>query len=107
MRLVESCVSFNKGCYIGQEVINRVDVMGQVAKKLWGLQMKEDALPPAGAEVKLGDEVVGDTRSAARVDGRALVLAVLRKSAWQPGLDVEVHAGGRVVGAVVRDLPFE
>ncbi len=106
MRLVEECCSFDKGCYIGQEVINRIDVMGQVAKKIWGLTMREDAIPPLEAEVRLGADVVGVARSGARVGGVTRVLAVLRKPAWHPGLEVEVHAAGRSVGAVVSDLPF-
>lgn len=107
LRLVPTHASFHKGCYIGQEVINRIDVMGQVTKQLWGLEMAEDAIPPAGAEVRLGEDVVGVTHSGAREDGRVRVLALLRKAAWQPGISVSVHAGDRVVAATVRDLPFE
>lgn len=106
MGLVAECCSFDKGCYIGQEVINRIDVMGQVAKKIWGLTMAEDAIPPLEAEIRVGADVVGVARSGARVGGVSRVLAVLRKPAWQPGLQVEVHAAGRVVGAVVSALPF-
>lgn len=106
MRLVPTHASFQKGCYIGQEVINRIDVMGQVAKKLWGLEMAEDALPPAGAEVRLGDDVVGHTLSGAREGARVRVLAILRKAAWTSGAEVRVVAGERSVPAVVRDLPF-
>jgi folate-binding protein YgfZ len=107
LRLVERCCNFNKGCYIGQEIINRIDVMGQVTKKTWGLEMLEDALPPSGAEVRLGADVVGHTLSGAREGTRVRVLALLRKSAWHPGAEVEVHAAGRVVRARVSDLPFE
>jgi folate-binding protein YgfZ len=107
MGLVAECCSFEKGCYVGQEVINRIDVMGQVNKRIWGLAMDEDAIPPLEAEVKLADgNVVGVARSGAREGGRARVLALLRKPAWNPGLRVEVHASGRVVGAVVSALPF-
>ncbi|MBM4393408.1 MAG: aminomethyltransferase family protein [Deltaproteobacteria bacterium] len=106
MRLVESCCSFEKGCYVGQEVINRIDVMGQVNKKLLGLAMRENAIPPLEAEVRLGGEAVGVARSGARCGGRARVLALLRKAAWTPGTEVEVVADGRSVAAVVSDLPF-
>jgi len=106
LRLVEACCNFNKGCYIGQEVVNRVDVMGQVNKKLWGLRMEEDAIPPLEAEVRLGEQVVGVTRSGAREGGVARCLVMLKKAAWQPGLVVEVVAGGRTVRATVSDLPF-
>jgi folate-binding protein YgfZ len=106
MRLVESCCAFTKGCYVGQEVINRIDVMGQVNKKIFGLAMRENAIPPLEAEVRLGGEAVGVARSGARCGGRARVLALLRKAAWAPGTEVEVVADGRSVAAVVSDLPF-
>lgn len=106
LRLERQVVSFDKGCYVGQEIINRVDTRGQVNKRLCGLVMAEDALPPHGAEVLLGDTVVGTVTSTARVDGRALALGVLRKVAWPPGQPVVVRAGDREVAAVTSDLPF-
>ncbi|MFZ5475535.1 MAG: YgfZ/GcvT domain-containing protein [Myxococcota bacterium] len=106
MRLVQAAGAFDKGCYIGQEVINRIDVMGQVNKKIWGLRMAEDAIPPVGAEVRLAGEPVGTTLTGARDHGVARVLAMLRKQAWTPGVEVEVVAGERTVRAVVSDLPF-
>ncbi|MDP2314741.1 MAG: glycine cleavage T C-terminal barrel domain-containing protein [Pseudomonadota bacterium] len=106
LRLVPTHASFEKGCYIGQEVINRIDVMGQVTKKIWGLEMGLDALPPAGAEVKIGEDIVGTVLSGAREGTRVRVLALLRKAAWEPGKAVEVHAAGRIVPATVSDLPF-
>lgn len=105
-RLVPTHGAFDKGCYIGQEVINRIDVMGQVTKKLWGLEMGEDAIPPVGAEVRIGGDVVGTTLTGAREGARVRVLAILRKAAWTPGAEVQVVAGERSVPAVVRDLPF-
>ena len=106
LRLVPRYGSFNKGCYIGQEVINRIDVMGQVTKKIWGLEMGEDAVPPVGAEVRIGEDVVGTVLSGAREGTRVRTLALLRKAAWTPGLAVAVHAGERSVPATVTDLPF-
>jgi folate-binding protein YgfZ len=106
LRLVPTHASFEKGCYIGQEVINRIDVMGQVVKKIWGLEMGEDAIPPIGAEVKVGDDVVGIVLSGAREGTRVRVLALLRKAAWEQGKSVNVHAGDRIVPATVYDLPF-
>lgn len=101
MNLVPICCSFEKGCYVGQEVINRIDVMGQVTKKLVRLNMVEDAIPPLGAEIKLGDELVGSARSGARCGGKSCILAVIRKAAWAAGTELTVHADGRVVRAVV------
>ncbi len=106
MRMVPDYCSFEKGCYIGQEVINRIDVMGQVQKKLWGLELVEPngELPPAGTEVLLGEDSVGSTTSAVTEPGRRRLLAVLRKSVWKPGLELRV--GSEALVAIVRDLPF-
>ena len=101
MNLVATCCSFEKGCYLGQEVINRIDVMGQVNKKLMRVDMVEDAIPPVGAEVKLAGEVIGSARSGARCGGKSRVLAVIRKAAWTMGTQVSIHADGRVVAGVV------
>jgi folate-binding protein YgfZ len=97
--------SFTKGCYLGQEVINRVDVKGGVTKRLTGLLLAEDALPPAGAEVMLESKIIGSISSAARFKGQAIALAVLRKSAWEPGTEVSIQAGERTVLAQVTALP--
>lgn len=107
LRYNVECCAFDKGCYVGQEVINRIDVKGQLTKRLTGLVMAEDALPPVGAEVVLGEDVLGTVTSAARVLGQPLALGVLRKAAWEPGTAVVVRAGDRSVAARTSDLPFE
>ncbi len=100
MRVVPRMCSFEKGCYIGQEVINRIDVMGQVNKQVWGLVCA--SLPEPGTEVKRGEDVVGVVLSGVQEDGYARALVLLRKTAWTPGL--ELDAGG--VPVHVSDLPF-
>lgn len=100
LRVVPRMCSFEKGCYIGQEVINRIDVMGQVTKTVWGLEGA--TLPDPGAEVRLGADAVGTVLSGVQEEGYARALVLLRKAAWQPGLAVDV-AGAPMT---VSDLPF-
>lgn len=104
LRIETETCSFDKGCYVGQEVLNRIDVKGTVNRRLFGLVMDEDALPPAGAVVAAETDL-GVVTSSARVDGRPLALAILKKPGWEPGLRVQVRAGV-TVGATVSDLPF-
>lgn len=106
LRFNAEVCAFDKGCYVGQEVINRVDVKGQLTKRLMGVVLDEDALPPAGAEVLLEGEVVGTLTSAVRVLGQPLALGVLRKKAWEPGVKVVVRAEGREVPGHTSELPF-
>lgn len=106
LRFNTEVCAFDKGCYVGQEVINRIDVKGQLTKKLMGVVLDEDALPPTGAEVVVGEDVVGTITSAARVLGRPVALGVLRKSAWEAGVPVRVRAEGREVAGHTSELPF-
>ena len=100
LRVVPRMCNFEKGCYIGQEVINRIDVMGQVNKKIWGLVGV--TLPEPGTEVKVGEDAVGTVLSGVQEDGYARALVLLRKAAWEPGKLVD--AGG--IPMTVSDLPF-
>ncbi len=45
-------VHFSKGCYLGQEIVERVRARGQVHKGLAGLSIEGDAVPEAGTEVQ-------------------------------------------------------
>lgn len=100
-------VSFNKGCYIGQEILARMESRGKLARRLRGL--RAEAPLAEGAEVRaLGADgaptgsALGAVTSAADLpDLGAAGLAVLR-AAVEPG--VTVDAGG--VRATVVELPF-
>jgi len=104
--LDEDVCAFDKGCYVGQEVINRIDVKGLINKRLTGIEIEGDALPPQGAEVLLGDQIVGHVTSAASVGGRVRALGVLRKTAWEVGTKVLVRAADGDRSAVTAALPF-
>jgi tRNA-modifying protein YgfZ len=94
-------VSFEKGCYVGQETVARLHYKGKPNRALRGLRL--DGPAATGDEVRLGDRVVGRVGSAAvsPVHG-AIALALIRREA-EPGQEVEVGDGGR---AVVTELPF-
>jgi len=53
-------VDFNKGCYVGQEIVARTKYKGGVRKALYRV---EGDLPPAGEKIMSGDKVVGEMRS--------------------------------------------
>jgi folate-binding protein YgfZ len=63
-------VSFQKGCYLGQEVMARLKAMGQVRRQLWRVA-GEGALAPAPGTPLRGaeDRLAGEVRSVA-ADGR-------------------------------------
>ena len=58
-------VSFTKGCYVGQEVVARLDTYDKVQKRLVGLQWDADSAPERGAKLVLDGKQVGVVTSAA------------------------------------------
>ncbi len=54
---LRNAVDFEKGCFVGQEVVSRVENRGQATKQLVGLTLS--AVPDAGASVFAGDETAG------------------------------------------------
>jgi folate-binding protein YgfZ len=100
--LNERAVSFDKGCYVGQETVARLHYKGKPNRRLRGLRL--DGPATTGEEVRLGDRPVGRIGSAAvsPVHG-PIALALIRREA-EPGQRVEV--GQAANSAVVSDLPF-
>ena len=98
-----AAVNFHKGCYIGQEIIARMESRGKLARRLVGLQLA--ALVPPGTDVRATADgpVVGAVTSARSVPGLGPVaLAYLKTTAAEPG--THVLAGD--VAATVSELPF-
>lgn len=101
----EAAISFRKGCYLGQEVMERVTARGHVNRKLVGLAMGDDVVPPAGTRLFAGERDVGWVTSAAcswRL-GHAVALAYVRREHLEPGTALALGVGGP--RAIVRTLP--
>lgn len=93
-------ISFDKGCYIGQETIARLNTYQGVKKQLWGFQLS--TLVPAGAPISLDGSPVGKLTSIAADKDGIWGLGYLRTKAGGQGLTVEVENAT----AQVLALPF-
>lgn len=73
-------VSFTKGCYVGQEVVARLNTYDKVARRIVRLRLAgTDPFPRPGDEVKRGDRAVGRLTSVVGTEGGgAIALAVVR-----------------------------
>lgn len=96
-------VSFTKGCYVGQEIIARMESRGRLAKRLCGLQLSQPVTAPAKLQVDGKD--AGDLTSAV-VSPRfgPIALAYVRTAYAEPGMVVGVE-GSPATGRIV-ELPF-
>ncbi|MEA2155863.1 MAG: hypothetical protein QOE11_2003 [Solirubrobacteraceae bacterium] len=99
--LNERAVSFTKGCYVGQETVARLFYRGKPNRHLRGLRLSEPA--PSGAELRLGERVVGQLASSvvSPVHGPIALALVRREAAVGDTVAVEGGASAEVV-----DLPF-
>jgi folate-binding protein YgfZ len=106
--LTRDHVSFTKGCYIGQEVVIRVEHQGHVNRKLCGLLVSGEAVPPRGANILTADRKVGTVTSAVRspVLSKVIALAYIRREFWDPGTKLRIASGDQFFEAEVAPLPF-
>ncbi|MEX2323450.1 MAG: glycine cleavage T C-terminal barrel domain-containing protein [Acidimicrobiia bacterium] len=105
--LVDEAVSFTKGCFLGQELVARIDSRGRVNRHLRGVVMTENLIPPVGAIVGHEGVDVGRLTSVGeslRV-GAPIALALVRREV-EPEATVRVSWDGGSAGAVVRSLPL-
>ncbi len=65
---IPNLISYNKGCYIGQEVIARIHFRGHVAKQLTGLIFEDFSEPSASAGGLIGTEIKSlDEKNAGKI----------------------------------------
>ncbi len=102
----DRAISLTKGCYVGQEVIIRVlhRGHGRVARRLVGVSMEGEEVPPAGAAIASGERAVGAVTSAVLSPelGHAIALGYVHRDFTSPGTKLTV-AG---IPATVVSLPF-
>src|SRR5688572_28867403 len=102
-------VSLSK-CYIGQEIVARMHARGQVARRIVGIRMADDALPLAGTEVVDNDGnqigVVTSSTNSPLLSNAAIALATVKKPHYEIGVSLRVPAEGAIRSATVVETPF-
>ena len=99
-------IDYEKGCYIGQEVISRMKMSGQTRQRLCGL-VSETALTP-GMELREGTKVVGRVTSAIfskRVNSH-IALAIIKRGYTDVGTSLIALADGTEISVRVVTIPF-
>jgi hypothetical protein len=88
-------VDFDKGCYVGQEVVSRMQHRGTARTRVVPLVYVEGRAAEPGAEVTAGERSLGRTGSAA--DGLGLAMVRLDRAADALAAGETIRAGGRPV----------
>ena len=112
--LEESCIDYDKGCYVGQEVISRMKMSGQRNKKLCGLISTEHTSLTPGMRLlatPAKDKEAGWITSAchsARLS-KEIALGFVKRGFNSPGTKLVAAASPDQAGEIqveVADLPF-
>ena len=101
----ERALTFTKGCYIGQEIVERIRSRGAVHRKFTGF-LVDGVLPASETKIQSDGKEVGEITSAASLplsSGQQLVaMGYIRRQSVQPGKPLE--AGGATLS--IADIPF-
>ncbi len=100
-----NALSFNKGCYIGQEIVERARSRGHVNWKLTGLILDSAEVPAPGLKAVVEGREVAEITSACVSPslGKTIALGYLRKEYLEPGSKLTFTSG---VSATSAALPF-
>jgi folate-binding protein YgfZ len=95
-------LNFNKGCYVGQEIVERIRSRGAVHRKFSGF-VADGAIAP-GTKIVAGEKEVGEITSTATISaghgGKTVALGYIRREAGTPGREVKIGAAKAIVASL-------
>jgi folate-binding protein YgfZ len=105
-RLENSHISYTKGCYTGQEIVERVRSRGHVNRRRVSLLFSGEAVPAARAVLTMDGKEAGYVTRAARVwdPTRVIGMGYVRKEADGPGTTLQWAGGSVTVIRLPEDL---
>jgi folate-binding protein YgfZ len=105
----EKGISYDKGCYVGQEVVAKVKYIGHVNRRFVGLIVSGPELPQLKSPIHKGEKEVGHVTTSLFSPGlnRPIALGFVSRSAYAPGTEVEIRSEGKKLTAEIVDLPFK
>ena len=105
---LERAISFEKGCYIGQEIVARMKYRGHPNRLLRGFEIASDTPPQSGARLFDGDKEIGWITSAvvSPTLGETIGMGYIRVAFTDEGSQVEIETADSRANATVKLLPF-
>jgi folate-binding protein YgfZ len=99
-------LNYNKGCYVGQEIVERIRSRGNVHRKFTGFVVEGAVAIAPGAKIVADDKEVGEITSAATLSAsgnQTVALGYVRREVGLPGREVIIGS----YKAVVAQLPLD
>src|SRR5580692_7878404 len=88
----QRALHFSKGCYIGQEIVERIRSRGNVHRKFTGFEV-EGALPAVGTKIQADGRDIGEITSVASLPfasgERSVALGYIRRELAAPGKQIQ------------------
>ena len=105
---LEKAVNFEKGCYIGQEIVARMKYRGHPNRLLRGLEIDSEDLPSEKAVIRSGEKQIGYVTSVVKSPtlNKTIALGYVRTAFTEHGSEVEIEIENEWVNAIVSSLPF-
>jgi folate-binding protein YgfZ len=105
-------LNFNKGCYVGQEIVERIRSRGAVHRKFAGFLAEGTVRVARGTKIVAGEKEVGEITSAASLEltggTKIVALGYIRREVGVPGREVTIGAAqATVVQLPVSDSLLE
>jgi folate-binding protein YgfZ len=106
-------LNFNKGCYVGQEIVERIRSRGNVHRKFAGFVVEGTGDVVAGAKISSDEKEVGEVTSVTSLatpgGQRRVALGYIRREVGVPGREVAIgKVTARVIPLPIQDVavPF-
>jgi len=96
-----------KGCYVGQEIVARMQTYGSASRKLVGLLFDGDQVPGPGDALERDGDVVGKVTSAcfSPARKRPVGLGWVKRGSYEPGTQLELLRSGERLPVTVVQRP--
>ena len=103
-----SFVNFEKGCYIGQEVIARLDTYDKVQKRLMGIILQSERLPETQDKIMIDDQESGFITSATFSYGlnKNIALGYIKTKYAGENKPVRIISKTDSLSGIITELPF-
>jgi folate-binding protein YgfZ len=95
----QAAISFEKGCYLGQETVARIDALGHVNRIAVALRCEPAEVPQVGTPLMVDQQTVGEMTSAATSPrlSAPVALAYVRRRFAEPGTTLALPHGTATV----------